>query len=129
MKLANTASNSDELHRDEVLIPFDAREALTLQEAAKIATVSETTIARWCKDEDIGIGRKIGGTWRVSRVALQMKLDDNGWALVAYLDGDRTSQRVTRYFHDLGRNFAHVSRRNVMPAECNTRCFVDRAVI
>jgi hypothetical protein len=31
-----------------------------------------------------------------------MKLDDNGWALVAYLDGDRTSQRVTRYFFDLG---------------------------
>jgi hypothetical protein len=31
-----------------------------------------------------------------------MMLDDNGWALVAYLDGDRTSQGVTRYFHDLG---------------------------
>jgi hypothetical protein len=49
-----------------------------------------------------GIGRKIGGGWCVSRVALQMMLDDNGWALVAYLDGDRTSQGVTRYFHDLG---------------------------
>jgi Helix-turn-helix domain len=83
-----------------VLIPFDAREALTLQKAAKIATVSETTIARWCKKP--GIGRKIGGAWRVSRVALQMMLDDNGWALVAYLNGDRTSQRVTRYFLDLG---------------------------
>jgi hypothetical protein len=56
-----------------VLIPFDAREALTLHEAAKIATVSETTVARWCKE--------IGGAWRVSRVALQMMLDDNGPAL------------------------------------------------
>jgi hypothetical protein len=83
-----------------VLTPFDAREALTLQEAAKLATVSETTIARWCNE--FHIGRKIGGTWRVSRVALHMKLDDNGWALVAYLDGDRTSQRVTQYFFDLG---------------------------
>jgi hypothetical protein len=83
-----------------VLIPFDAREALTLQQAAQIATVSETTIARCCKEP--GIGRKIGGGWRVSRVALQMMLDDNGWALVAYLDGDWTSQRVTRYFRDLG---------------------------
>jgi hypothetical protein len=73
-----------------VLIPFDAREALTLQQAAQIATVSETTIARCCKEP--GIGRKIGGGWRVSRVALQMMLDDNGWALVAYLDGDWTSQ-------------------------------------
>jgi Helix-turn-helix domain len=87
--LANRASAS-----------FDAREALTLQEAAKIATVSETTIARWCKEP--GIGRKIGGAWRVSRVALQMMLDDNGWALMAYLDGDRAHPRVTQYFFDLG---------------------------
>src|SRR5262245_29928939 len=86
--------------RRMVLIPFDAREALTLQGAAKIATVSETTIARWYNE--FHIGRKIGGVWRVSRVALQMKLDDNGWALVAYLGGDRTSSRVTRYFVALG---------------------------
>jgi Helix-turn-helix domain len=83
-----------------VLIPFDAREALTLQEAAKIATVSATTVARWCAE--FHIGRKIGGAWRVSRVALQMMLDDNGWALMAYLDGDRAHPRVTRYFFDLG---------------------------
>jgi len=82
--------------RRRVLIPFDAREALTLQEAAKIATVSGTTIARWCNE--FHIGRKIGGAWRVSRVALQMKLDDNGAALMAYLDGDRTGPRVRPYF-------------------------------
>jgi hypothetical protein len=86
-------------HR-RVLIPFEAREAVTLQRAAQIATVSETTIARWCNE--FHIGRKLGGAWRVSRIALQMKLDDNGAALTAYLDGDRTSQRVTQYFFDLG---------------------------
>jgi hypothetical protein len=30
--------------------PIRAREALTLQQAAQIATVSETTTARWCKN-------------------------------------------------------------------------------
>jgi Helix-turn-helix domain len=77
-----------------VLTSFDAREALTLRQAAEIATVSKTTITRWCNE--FGIGRKIGGGWRVSRVALQMKLDDNGPALMAYLDGDRTSQLLER---------------------------------
>jgi hypothetical protein len=86
--------------RPMVLIPFDAREALTLQQAAEIATVSKTTIARWCNE--FHIGRKIGGAWRVSHVALKMKLDDNGPALMAYLDGDRTSPRITQYFFDLG---------------------------
>jgi hypothetical protein len=38
----------------------------------------------------------------VSRVALQMKLDDNSGALDAYLDGDRTSPRVVLHFHILG---------------------------
>lgn len=80
----------------QVLIPFDRREALTLEQAAEIATVSASTVARWCAQ--FNIGRKIGKQWRVSRVALQMYLDDNGPALMAYLDGKRDEKRVAIYF-------------------------------
>ena len=84
----------------QVLIPFDRREALTLEQAAEIATVSVATVARWCVQ--FHIGRKIGKQWRVSRVALQMYLDDNGPALMAYLDGKRDEMRVTIYFAQVG---------------------------
>jgi hypothetical protein len=90
----------EETHRNKVLTPFDAREAITLQTAAKIACVSTSTMTRWCVV--YGIGRKIGGVWRVSRVALQMMLDDNGSALQAYLRGDRTNPRVAIYLANLG---------------------------
>lgn len=84
----------------QVLRPFDKREALTVQAAADIADRSVETIRAWC--ERHAIGRKVGGTWAVSRVALAMFLDDDPPALRAYLGGDRMSEGVVRYFHHLG---------------------------
>jgi MerR HTH family regulatory protein len=47
---------------------------MSVSAAAKRAGVSPRTIRLWCEND--GIGRKIlGSSWRVSRVALQMKLE------------------------------------------------------
>jgi hypothetical protein len=48
------------------------------------------------------IGRRIGGRWAVSNVALRMFLDGDQDALKAYLAGDRHSANVTEYFERCG---------------------------
>ncbi len=78
------------------LVPFDKREAVSLQTAATIADQSSGTIRNWCIEHNIG--RKVGGAWLVSRVALQMFLDGDEVALAAYLLGDRESDFVVEYF-------------------------------
>jgi hypothetical protein len=83
-----------------VLRPFDRREALTPAEAAEIAGKHQRTILLWC--EKFGIGRRVVGTWLVSRVALAMLLDDSRPALTAYLAGDRNSALVAGYFERAG---------------------------
>lgn len=82
------------------LVPFDCREAMSLREAAEVATLSARTITRLC--QSLKIGRKIGGEWRVSRVGLQIYLDDDGRALMAFQRGERTSQFVAPYFFRFG---------------------------
>jgi hypothetical protein len=82
------------------LVPFDAREAITLKVAAAIAGKSEGTIKNWCLNH--GIGRRIGGVWAVSRVALAMFLDGDHRALAAYLGGDREGRLVVIYFERAG---------------------------
>ena len=77
------------------LVPYDFREAISLKEAAAIAGRSVGTIRNWCES---GIGRKVGGQWRVSRVALAMFLDGDQRALAMYLDGERADGIVVRYF-------------------------------
>ncbi len=77
------------------LVPYDPREAISLKEAAAIADRSVGTIRNWCES---GIGRKIGGQWRVSRVALAMFLDGDQRALIMYLGGERADGIVARYF-------------------------------
>jgi hypothetical protein len=79
-----------------VLIPFDRHEALSLQEAAEISGKCIETMRRWASLDDIG--RKIGGQWCVSRVALAMYLDGDKPALRAYLAGDRDGPLVRPYF-------------------------------
>jgi Helix-turn-helix domain len=91
---------SPELHRYKVLIPFARREGMTLQAAASIANRSESTIRNWCIEH--GLGRKIGGQWMVSRVALDMFLNDDDAALKAYHAGVRSSDPVANYFRRLG---------------------------
>lgn len=86
--------------RWHVLVPFDRREVLTLAEAALHAGKTARTISNWCEGE--GLGRKIGGTWHVSKVALQMFLDGDERSLRQYLAGDRHSANVTDYFTVLG---------------------------
>lgn len=80
------------------LVPYDSQEAISLKEAAAIADRSVGTIRNWCES---GIGRKVGGQWRVSRVALAMFLDGDQRALAMYLDGERADGIVARYFERL----------------------------
>jgi hypothetical protein len=61
--------------RPRVLIPFDRREAMIVQAAGKVAGRTPETIRSWC--ERHSIGRKVGGSWAVSRPALAMLLDDD----------------------------------------------------
>ncbi len=77
------------------LVPYDSREAISLKEAAAIADRSVGTIRNWCES---GIGRKVGGQWRVSRVALAMFLDGDQRALAMYLDRERADGIVAQYF-------------------------------
>ncbi len=91
--------SSDTLEQFCCLVPYDSREAISLKEAAAIAGRSVGTIRNWC--EAFGIGRKIGGQWRVSRIALAMFLDGDQRALAMYLDGERADGIVARYFERL----------------------------
>jgi hypothetical protein len=83
-----------------VLTPYDPDEVLTLDRAANRARKTQNTIRNWCESE--GIGRKIGGRWCVSKVALEMHLDGRTNALSRYLRGDRTSGEVVAYFSKFG---------------------------
>ena len=83
-------------YEPQVLRPFSRKEMCTVAEAARIAGRSVRTIREWCARLDIG--RRIGGQWAVSRVALAMYLDGNLEALRAYLRGDRSSSTVIEYF-------------------------------
>lgn len=84
-----------------VLVPYDPREACTLAQAARRAGKSESTVRNWCVNR--GIGRRIaGGTWSVSRPALEMLLDGDEAALLAYHNGDRLGPLVRGYFERAG---------------------------
>lgn len=88
------------LDRCFVLTPYDPDEALTLKRAAARARRSPGTIRNWCESE--GLGRRIGGKWCVSKVALEMYLDGETGALARYLDGDRETADVVSYFKRFG---------------------------
>jgi Helix-turn-helix domain len=91
---------TDDPDRYFVLTPLDHAEALTLQEAADRSKKVAGTIRNWCESE--GIGRRIGGKWYVSKVALEMYLDGEEDALARYLRGDRESKDVIAYFNRFG---------------------------
>ena len=79
-----------------VLVPYVRQESISISNAARVAGRSESTIKTWCIDH--AIGRKIGGRWEVSKVALAMYLDGNVPALAAYHLGCRTDEVVAAYF-------------------------------
>jgi hypothetical protein len=87
-------------YEPKVLRPFNRAEVLSIDEAARIAGKSPRTLREWCLLKDIG--RRIGGRWAVSRIALAMLLDDDQDALKAYIAGDRSSPAVTTYFERCG---------------------------
>ena len=97
-----TAARTGGLGPPRILKPFDAREAVPLPiAAAKIARKSERTLRNWCVEH--GLGRRIGGRWSVSRVALAMYLDGNESALAEYHCGARAhSETVAVYYRRLG---------------------------
>jgi hypothetical protein len=91
-----------ERRRPMVLVPYDRKEAMTLQAAAKVADRCEATVKRWCGVYHLG--RRVGnGPWRISRVALRLFLDGDEHGLSAYLRGDRTGPLVAPYFAALKR--------------------------
>jgi hypothetical protein len=83
-----------------ILRPYNAAEALTIEQAALIAGRSPRTIRDWAARFDIG--RRIQGRWAISKVALAMFLDGDAVALAAYLAGDRSSPKATEYFERCG---------------------------
>jgi hypothetical protein len=91
-----------EMYIDErkILSPFDIRECICLKDAAGIAGRKESTLRNWCDWH--GLGRRIGGTWSVCKVALAMFLDGDRKALRAYHSGDRTGVVVKPYFGRAG---------------------------
>jgi hypothetical protein len=86
--------------KPQILLPWDVREAIFVAEAAKIAGCSLVTLRTWASL--YGLGRRIGGRWMLSRVALTMYLDGDAKALAAYLGGDRESELVIGYFERCG---------------------------
>ena len=85
-----------------VLVPYDEREAISVQVAARKAGKSPRTIRLWADEH--GIGRRIaGGSWKISRVALQMLLDGDRAALGLYHAGNRRHPSVVAYFERLRR--------------------------
>src|ERR1700686_2321663 len=84
------------------LIPFNVQESTTIEQAAGIAGITPRAMRRWCIEE--GIGRRVRGTWRVSKVALTMLLEGDSEALRAYRDDGVRAQfePVARYFHRAG---------------------------
>jgi hypothetical protein len=80
------------------LVPFAKEERISVKEAAAVAGRSERTVRNWCVER--GIGRRVGGIWAVSKVALVMWLDGDLAALAAYRDqGARgSSEPVASYY-------------------------------
>ncbi len=93
-----------ELSRFIVLSPYDKREAMSLKEAADRAGKSVSTIKNWCLNR--GIGRRVaGGTWCVSRPALEMLLENDDAALLSYHSGNWADPIVKDYFERVGLPF------------------------
>src|SRR6478736_2069851 len=83
-----------------ILVPFDTRESMSIAVAARFSGKAGNTIRLWA--ERYGIGRKIGGDWHISRVALRIFLDGDTAALAAYHAGDRNNPSVRPYFERVG---------------------------
>ncbi len=84
----------------QVLIPFTAAESLSIAETAAAFRWSGENIRAWCLK--FHLGRKIGGEWKVSRVAFRMFIEGDERSLQSYLQGDRSSPEIILYFQREG---------------------------
>ncbi len=82
-------------------ILYNPREFISVSIAAGLAGVTPRTVQNWCCAHRIG-RRIANGRWRVSRIALQMLLNDDNGALKAYLAGERADERVAAYLRCAG---------------------------
>ncbi len=82
-------------------ILYNPREFISVSIAASMAGVTPRTVQNWCCAHRIG-RRIANGPWRVSRIALQMLLNDDKVALKAYLAGERADERVAAYVQRAG---------------------------
>lgn len=98
----------------KILIPYNRQESRTVAQAAALTGKCSRTIRQWAAT--LCIGRRIpeGGPWQISRVALQMVLENDDAALHSYLLGDRHSKIVTDYFGRLGIPISRIS-----PQQCS----------
>ncbi len=79
-----------------VLRPYNPAEAISIADAARRAGIGETTAREWCSR--YALGRKSGGHWRVSIIALEMHLDGDEEALALYHAGELQHERVRAYY-------------------------------
>jgi hypothetical protein len=100
MRAAECPPDGAALRPQVALMPYNPCEACTLASAGKRAGKVANTIKNWCEKD--GIGRRVGGRWAVSKVALEMFLEGNSWALNLYLSGNREHPDVVAYFDRLG---------------------------
>ena len=83
-----------------LLNPFTTAEAMLLGEAAERTGWAAVTLRE--RAVKYGLGRKIGGRWTFSRVAVELFLNGRDEALSHYLAGDRTDPEVVETFAKLG---------------------------
>ena len=84
----------------QILTPFNPKEAIVVSEAALRAGVSVSTIRYW--SDRRGIGRLVGGRYRISRLALEMVLAGDEAALELYHAGKLSHPSVAAYFERSG---------------------------
>lgn len=78
-----------------VLKPYDAREVISPDVAAKQTHRTTETMRQWASM--YALGRKVGGRWFLSRFALAMFIENDFAALKAFQLGDRESELVRPY--------------------------------
>jgi len=77
-------------------------ELVSVPEAADHAGRSDKTVKAWCRQHGIGHRSGPGGSYRVHVVGLEMVLHGDLEALELLRQGDRTCERVARYYDHLG---------------------------
>ena len=76
----------------QVLRPYTRAESRSTEEAAAFCGRTRRTMRNWCVQHNLG--RRIGGVWAMSIVALDLFLSGEHEAHRLYLRGDRQSPAI-----------------------------------